>query len=93
MKAKRHNGSLGLLPRVAPVSLLEAEFWGRNGVKMASPLPFLNFHVRHARPSELMIFSFFSKLCCSLLYFFSKNPIIAYKLRRIQDIIQGNEQL
>jgi len=31
------------------------EFWGRNGVKMASTLPFLNFHVRHAHPSELMI--------------------------------------
>ena len=35
------------------------EFWGRNGVKMASPLPFLNFHVRHARSSELNIFFLF----------------------------------
>ena len=76
MKAKMHNGGLGLLPKGGSRKLVGGfEFWGRNGVKMASPLPFLNFFVRHARPNELN-FYFLQKplqncVCSLLCIFFS----------------------
>jgi len=44
MKAKGCNGSLGLLPRGTPVSLLVILSFGEEiGVKMASPLPPFKF--------------------------------------------------
>ena len=88
-ESKSAQWKLGAAANGGSRKLVEGfQLWGRNGVKMASPLPFLNFLIRHARPGELSSIFFFCKksfaeLCCSLLYFLSKNPIIAYKLKQI----------
>ena len=65
MKAKAHNGSLGLLPRVAPVSLLMVVcFGGRNGVKNGFTPPLYKI----CQTRELYIF-FLQKILCKVVLF------------------------
>jgi len=80
MKAKVHNGGLGLLPRMTPISLLVVlsfgEEMGENGF---TPPFFKNFHqLRLPRRANLIFFCkkkiFLQDFVYSLLciYFFSK---------------------
>ena len=69
MKAKVHKWRLGAAGNVGSRMILKVfEFWRKNGVKMDSPLPFLNFYVRHARPGEQNFLSFFCKSLCKIVF-------------------------
>jgi len=55
MKPKVHKGILGAAANGDSRKLLvEVLILGKNGVKMASSLPFYVFHDSHARPGELI---------------------------------------
>jgi len=70
MKSKGHKGSLGASANGGSRKLVEGfEFWGRNRVKMASPLPFLCFLIKPCSPRQAILFFFCKNILFKVMLF------------------------